>query len=122
MNAPIIDYHLNLPFPCDRNRIVLFPHYTGRVIPGWFDKKVAWRKPVPAYMDKVLLVAPSPDFIAGLPRAKIPDRKDFKRFYGRDTERIRYWETVAEQSRRLAEDFEQAVVSGAVRERVRPLQ
>lgn len=118
----IIDYHMNLPFPCDPDRIVLFPHYTGRVIPGWFDKKIAWRKPVPAYLDNVLLVAPSSDFVAALPYQKIPDRKDFKLFHGRDGERIRYWDAVAEQSHRLAGEFEEAVVSGAIREQVQPLQ
>ncbi len=118
----IIDYHLNLPFPCDRNRIVLFPHYTGRVIPGWFDKKVSWRKPVPAYLDNVVLAAPSPDFVAGLPLGKIPDRKDFKLFHGRDADRVCYWEKVADQSRRLADEFQEAVASGHIRERARPLE
>lgn len=117
----IIDYHLNLPFPCDPDRIVFFPHYTNRIVPGWFDKKVFWRRPVANYLDNVLLVAPSPDFIVGLPLAKISDRGDFKRFTGRDDDRIRYWQTVVDQSRRMAADFQEAVGSGRIREQVRPL-
>ncbi|MEW6077925.1 MAG: patatin-like phospholipase family protein [Thermodesulfobacteriota bacterium] len=116
----IIDYHMNLPFPCDPDRIVLFPHYIPRIVPGWFDKKITWRKPVPAWLDNVLLAAPSPDFVAGLPYGKISDRNDFKLLHRRDEERFRYWETVAGQSRLLADDFEQAVASGDIRDRVRP--
>ncbi len=117
----VIDYHLNLPFPADPDRIVLFPHYTGRIIPGWFDKKVRWRKPVADYLDNVVMVAPSAEFTAALPLAKIPDRKDFVLFAGRDAERVDYWQTVVAQSRRLADEFYEAVQSGAVRKQIRPL-
>ncbi len=111
----IIDYHLNLNFPCDSEELVLFPHYAGHVIPGWFDKKVSWRKPVSDYLDNVVLVAPSPDFIAGLPMGKISDRKDFGIFHGRDDERLKSWQKVVDQSRRLADDFEEAVGAGKIR-------
>jgi len=116
----IIDYHLNLPFPGDPDRLVLFPHYAAGVIPGWFDKKVTWRGPVAANLDRVLLLAPSAEFVAGLPLGKIPDRRDFKLFSGRDGERVRYWNTVIERSRRLAEEFGEAVDSGNIRQLVQP--
>ncbi len=32
----LLDYHLDLPYHGDD--IVLYPHFTDRVIPGWFDK------------------------------------------------------------------------------------
>lgn len=116
----IIDYHLNLPFPCETDRMVFFPHYAGHIIPGWFDKKVAWRKPVSDYLEKVVLVAPSPEFVAGLPLRKIPDRKDFQIFRGRDADRVDAWKTVVDQSRLLADDLHEAVDSGKIRALVRP--
>jgi hypothetical protein len=118
----IIDYHLNLKFPCDSDRLVLFPHYADHVIPGWFDKKVAWRKPVFDYLDNVVLVAPSPEFVAGLPQGKISDRKDFQIFSGRDDERIKSWQTIVDQSMRLAEDIHEAIGTGMIRDLVKPLE
>jgi len=29
----------------DNSGIAFFPYYTNRIIPGWFDKKLPWRKP-----------------------------------------------------------------------------
>jgi hypothetical protein len=53
----------------------------------------------------VVLVAPSPEFIDGLPNRKLPDRGDFKR-YGLDNEaRIRDWNRAVGESGRLAEAF-----------------
>ena len=40
----IIDYHLDLPHSA-HERITLFPHFYGRIVPGWFDKKLKWRRP-----------------------------------------------------------------------------
>ncbi|MFP4039819.1 MAG: patatin-like phospholipase family protein [Desulfosudaceae bacterium] len=116
----IIDYHLNLPVPCHPDRLVLFPHYMDRVIPGWFDKKIAWRRANPSYLDNVLMVAPRPSFIATLPYGKIPDRKDFVTFHNRNQDRFDYWEKVAHKSRELAEEFSEAVASGRIREMVQP--
>ncbi|MCU0576978.1 MAG: patatin-like phospholipase family protein [Desulfobacterota bacterium] len=42
-DAGILDYHLAIPFAS--SRIVLFPHYTNRITPGWFDKMLPWRRP-----------------------------------------------------------------------------
>lgn len=116
----IVDYHLDIPFAVD-DGIVLFPHYTDRLIPGWFDKSLPWRKPAPANMQNVLLVAPSPAFVKTLPFGKIPDRGDFKRFAGRDGERISYWRTVIAESERMADAFLEIGEKGLRPEQVRPL-
>ncbi|HPQ55158.1 MAG TPA: patatin-like phospholipase family protein [Spirochaetota bacterium] len=117
----LIDYHLDLPFPGPGDSIVLFPHYVDRIIPGWFDKPLKWRKPRPAHMDRVLLVAPSPEFVATLPLGKIPDRNDFYLFNGRDRERIKYWRTAVRECERLADEFHEAVTTGKIRDLVEPL-
>ncbi len=38
----LLDYHLDLPYE-DRG-VVLYPHFTDKVIPGWFDKGLPWRR------------------------------------------------------------------------------
>lgn len=118
----IVDYHLNVPFLSqDDEKLVLFPHFDERIIPGWFDKKLSWRKPHADRMAHVLLVAPSREFIARLPFGKIPDRSDFYRFQGRDEERFRYWRKVLDECRALADEFRDVVEKGLIAERVRPL-
>jgi hypothetical protein len=122
----VIDYHPDIPFlpenSDDENRIVLFPHYTDRIIPGWLDKKLFWRKPSPSHIKNVLLVCPSREFVENLPYSRIPDRQDFKRFQGHDKERIAYWRSVVQKSECLADEFWEAVQSGKIRERMEELE
>ncbi|MCD6486545.1 MAG: hypothetical protein J7K35_04360 [Syntrophobacterales bacterium] len=117
----IIDYHMDIPFTKNSDDIVLFPHYTNRVIPGWFDKKLPWRKSDPVNMENVLLLHPSEEFVKRLPYGKIPDRNDFHLFNGRDDERIDYWNRAIKESERLGEEFLDAVQTGKIRELVRPM-
>ena len=117
----VTDYHLDLPFLNNQDGLVLFPHYMDRIIPGWFDKKMAWRKPSRANMDRVLLVAPSPEFIARLPRGRIPDRRDFYDYLNNDQARISCWRKAIAESERLADEFQQAVETGEISRLVRPL-
>ncbi|MBN2398613.1 MAG: patatin-like phospholipase family protein, partial [Deltaproteobacteria bacterium] len=117
----ILDYHMTPPPENDDDGIVLFPHYMDRVIPGWFDKHLPWRKPAPANVKNLLLLHPTRDFIQGLPYGKVPDRNDFYTFKGRDAERIDFWNRAIEASRRLGDEFIDAVESGRIRELVRPL-
>ncbi len=116
----VVDYHLDIPFGID-DGIVLFPHYTDRIIPGWFDKNLPWRKATPENMQNVLVVAPARSFVKNLPFGKIPDRADFKRFQGRDQERISYWNTVSAESRRLADALHEVIEHGLAPEKIRAL-
>jgi hypothetical protein len=118
----IMDYHLNVPFlPDTDDQLVLFPHFEERLIPGWFDKHLPWRKPDAARMSHALVIAPSPEFIAKLPFQKIPDRTDFMRFQGRDGERFQYWRKVIHECQRLADELHEVITKGRIAERVRPL-
>ena len=120
----IIDYHFDLPVLRDddnAHELILFPHYTDRIIPGWFDKRLPWRKPREANVDRLLLVSPSKQFIERLPYKRIPDREDFSFFRGRDEERVTYWNEVIEASACLGEEFLKAVETGAVRELAKPI-
>ncbi len=117
----VIDYHLDIPFSNDYDHIVLFPHYMERIIPGWLDKKLSWRKPAMSHLKNVLFIAPSSALLEKLPLRKIPDRTDFSRFRGHDDERIAYWNRTVQLSRQLAEEFIEAVESGRIRNQVEPL-
>lgn len=56
-DGSLLDYHLDLPY--HGNDIVLYPHFTDRVIPGWFDKGLPWRRSNQQGLQDVLLLAPS---------------------------------------------------------------
>ena len=117
----VIDYHMDLPFlKNQRDGIVLFPHYQERVVPGWFDKQIPWRKPRPANRENILLLVPSPAFVESLPDKKIPDRNDFYTHKGRDKERMGKWKRSVEMSRRLVDEFAGAVESGSIKNEVLP--
>jgi hypothetical protein len=100
----LIDYHLHLPYQRDPD-LVLYPHFSDHIVPGWLDKAMPWRRARDAALDNMILVAPSPSFISKLPNGKLPDRKDFK-FYGQDhAARNRDWTRAIAESERLAEAF-----------------
>jgi hypothetical protein len=102
----IIDYHFDL----DQYRgegLILYPHFSASVIPGWFDKFLPWRQAAIHEVDKLVMLCPAEDFIADLPLGKIPDRRDFNRLH--HDERIRYWEQCVERSKALAEEFSELI-------------
>lgn len=114
----MIDYQLDITADSDPAHIVLYPHYTDTVTPGWLDKHLSWRRAHEHTMRNTLIVCPSRRFIEHLPYKKIPDRNDFMKFYGRDDERLSYWRNVIEGGRLLADEFMEAVESGSIRNKV----
>jgi hypothetical protein len=117
----IIDYHLDIPFGVKNDGLVLFPHYTDRIVPGWFDKKLTWRRPHPDHMSHVVMVSPSREFVADLPLGKIPDRNDFKYFMHDHEGRIDYWRTVSRKSRQMADELAELMHGGRIAQQVQPL-
>ncbi|HOO39680.1 MAG TPA: patatin-like phospholipase family protein [Deltaproteobacteria bacterium] len=115
----VIDYHINLAF--DSDRIVLFPHYVNTIIPGWFDKFLSGRGPKLDNLENVVVLCPSEEFVARLPYAKIPTRKDFRGFRGRNEERISYWEQVVSASESLGEEFLALVEGDGILKRIKPI-
>jgi len=98
----VIDYHFDIPWAPDTG-VVLYPHFYGHIIPGWFDKKRTARRAVGATWDHTLMLAPSDDFVASLPGGKIPERRNFTDM--NDKERLAYWTVVTRESERLADEF-----------------
>jgi hypothetical protein len=124
----IIDYNLALPYARvaqqGQGDIVLYPHFSEHIVPGWLDKGLPWRRaargPNRAWLDNVLIVAPSAEFLRTLPRGKLPDRNDFK-FYGLNhDERIRNWRQAIGEGQRLRDEFA-GFVERPDLARVRPL-
>lgn len=116
----VIDYHMDLPWSLD-DGIVLFPHYSDRIIPGWLDKRFPWRHPSTIDTADLLMICPSKTFLASLPYGKIPDRNDFYRLAGKDKTRVAYWQKAFDAGKGLADDFMEAVLSGRIKQRVRPM-
>ncbi len=114
----VIDYHLDLPQSAP-DRLTLYLHFIDRIVPGWFDKKLSWRKPDPSNVDRTILVSPSREFVARLPYAKIPDRQDFINFEPR--ERVRTWRTVVDMCDELADEFHEVLEKDQLAARLEPL-
>ena len=111
----VLDYHLDLdlgPGP----GLVLYPHFYAHVVPGWFDRSLSWRRARGANFRRALLIAPSDAFVASLPGAKIPDRRDF--YDLAEPERIRRWRAVVDASARLGDELRELIATGRLAEHV----
>ncbi len=98
----VIDYHHDLQHS-DGERLTLYPHFYDRIIPGWFDKNLGWRRPQAEHVSRTILVSPSPEFVARLPNGKIPDRTDFVNYS--EQERIAAWQSCVDACQEMADDF-----------------
>lgn len=113
----VIDYHLDLDFGSG-NGLILYPHFYSYVVPGWFDKALPRRRATPTNFQRVLLVAPSAEFVRSLPGGKLPDRDDFYRIP--HSERMARWQGVLNASAQLGEELRGLIFSGKIADRVRP--
>ena len=104
----ITDYHLHLDYRGLASvnpaaPLVLYPHFQRAVVPGWLDKAWKRRHRATALLDNVVLLAPSPEWVAQLPGGKLPDRADFLHL-DRHTRQKR-WQQAVQESQRLADEF-----------------
>jgi hypothetical protein len=113
----VLDYHLDLDFGA-ADGLVLYPHFYDRVVPGWFDKGLRWRRGRARHFRRTLLIAPSAEFVATLPGGKIPDRRDFYAFG--HAERERRWSAVRDASERLGDALQELLATDRLVEHVRP--
>lgn len=103
VDGGITDYHFDTPLSYAEG-IVLYLHFSPRLVPGWFDKMLPWRRPAVASLENVLLLSPSRQFISRLPHGRIPDRHDFIRMDSRD--RKAAWKRCLGETERLVEEFD----------------
>ena len=114
----IIDYHLDLPLS-DPDRLALFPHFFEQLIPGWFDKKLSWRRPDPRHTDRTILICPSAEFIHGLPNNKVPDRSDFATMSPELRRKV--WRSAVAACEQLAEELNDVLDQGQLAARLERL-
>lgn len=118
LDGGLIDYHMDLPL-AEPKGLMLLPHFSQRVITGWFDRYFSSR--VPQNLDHTVLLAPSDALLARLPNGKVPDRKDFA-LYGKDNvARIRDWQAAISECGRMADDWQQWQTQGRLEAVVQPL-
>lgn len=115
----MVDYHFSGPFPTQTG-LVFYPHFFPKIVPGWFDKAIPWRKAKAQDYDNVVVVTPSHEFIEKLPYGKIPDRKDFTQFD--DQTRERYWQDVMTATDGLVEDFHHKLEKDNFASSVKPIE
>ncbi len=115
----LIDYHLDLPY--NSQGLVLYPHFSDKITPGWFDKSVKWRRANPLNHRRTVLISPSASYLASLPQGRLPDRKDFSSFANNDEQRKKLWQHAIAESQRMGDDFLQLIHSGDVAGHLQPL-
>lgn len=99
----LIDYHIDLPF--ESQGIVLYPHFSDSITPGWFDKMFKSRKANPTNQARTLLISPSQEYLASLPLGRLPDRKDFTLKGMEPQRRIQLWKQCVAEGQRLGDEF-----------------
>jgi hypothetical protein len=102
----ITDYHLHLNYSA-ADGVVLYPHFQKAVVPGWLDKALKWRHKPTHFLDRMLVLAPNPEWVKTLPHQKLPDRTDFARYGTHLAERVKAWSAATAASRQLADEFAQ---------------
>ncbi len=113
----VTDYHLDLDFG-NGDGLVLFPHFYDHIVPGWFDKSLAWRRAGSANFSRTLLIAPSREFVQSLPGAKLPDRQDF--YTLTDDQRMQRWEAVSARTNELGDALHELIETGRVADACQP--
>ena len=116
----IIDYHLHLPY-ASREGLVLYPHFTHQIVPGWLDKMLPWRKATGGWLDNVVLISPTREYLDRLPLKKLPDRNDFARFVDDYEGRLAYWRFAMDESARLRDELADLIENGTLAARITPL-
>lgn len=117
----LIDYNLTIDYHSGPDDLVLFFHHQERIIPGWLDKKLAYRLPPADALKNCLMVYPSAEFVARLPQGKVPERDDFIVFMNDPSKRIENWQRAIAMSAALGEQFLELVQSGKLRDVIQPM-
>jgi hypothetical protein len=113
----ITDYHFAMDFEAPPG-LVLYPHFFDRIVPGWFDKPLRWRKARGALLSRTLFLAPSREYVATLPGGKVPDRDDFVTM--KTADRQKRWKEVLAETRALADELEELMEGDRLAEVAQP--
>ncbi len=117
----LTDYHIDQPLlaPGASAPIVLMPHFEDRLVPGWLDKRLKWRRP--RHADHVLMIGPGPAMREALPGGRVPERRDFYRHAGDDATRQRLWREAMTAGERMRDAFFDLAARDKLVDHVQPL-
>lgn len=102
----ITDYHLHLDYASMSDGLVLYPHFQQRIVPGYLDSVLPYRRHSSHRLANVVVVAPETDWVRRtLPNGKLPALEDFKAYAGNIGGRIAAWSRAVMESQRLADEF-----------------
>lgn len=101
----ITDYHLHWAFDVAADEVVLYPHFQQAVVPGWLDKPWRRRHAATPALDQMVVLAPDPQWVQGLPQGKLPDRHDFVHHAKDPKARMRVWTRAVQESQRLVDEW-----------------
>lgn len=108
----LIDYHLALPYAraaSQPGELVLYPHFADHMVPGWLDKPFPWRRAACGshsdWLDNVVMLSPSPEFLRSLPRGKLPDRQDFVHYGMQHALRASHWQSAISSGQQMRDAF-----------------
>jgi hypothetical protein len=119
LDGGLADYHFNQRLRTERGIILMFSHQ-ARVVPGWFDKSLPWRRSRHGIEDLVV-VHPDASFISSLPGGRVPTRDDFWELEHAPEQRIARWQEVAYRSDALGEALLKDLRDGSLERRIEPL-
>jgi hypothetical protein len=100
----ITDYHLHLNYSA-QDGVILYPHFQQAVVPGWLDKALKWRHGASHFLDRMIVLAPSKEWVDKLPRRKLPDRTDFAHHGTNLAARVAQWSGAVSSAQQLADEF-----------------
>lgn len=118
-DGALIDYHIGLDYKPEG--LILYPHFSKRIIEGWFDKFAPWRKFKSKVTNRLIIISPSDAFVRSMPDAKIPDRKDFKTYFENNDQRIQNWYKVAKMGDEMAAEFDYYWKNNKLHEIIQPI-
>ena len=107
----LTDYHCHMNYAgkLRDDEIVLVPHFQQHLIAGWLDKSLKWRHKSTTFLDNVVVLAPTADWIRTLPNGKIPDRQDFHAYADDFEGRVKAWNGAVNLSEKLVHEFKNCV-------------
>lgn len=121
IDGGMLDYHMDLPLQNIQPTagILFIPHYEQRIVSGWFDKHLKRRQP--SHHERMLVLSPSPEVVAKLPGGKIPCRKDFTIYHGRDRQRLAAWQAALTVSEDISGSFQHLLKQGTIGDHLQAL-
>lgn len=110
LDGGLIDYH----FEVDSGGPILYPHFTDVLVPGWLDRYWPFRRLTPKAREQLVLILPTPEFIALFPDQKLPCRQDFHRLSNQ--ERIKLWTGATLKNQLIERELTACLESGELLE------